>query len=99
MGAMSGMVTSAQQRPGLSTHVEPELLPEVVGGMMESPSDTACPSWQSTTQAKEILVYLTGAVKVVTDANQDILTRRRAESPETAAAMMRMIQKCPYCLT
>jgi hypothetical protein len=94
MGAMSGVPTSAQQSPSLSsTDTEPELLPQMVSGMMESHNDTVCPSWQSITQAKEILVYLTGAVKLYADTDQEILTKSRTAPPETAAAMVRMVEE------
>lgn len=76
-----------------------ELLPQIVGGIMESHNDEVCPSRQSVVRAKEILVHLTGAVGFYEDSSRDILVKSHAAPPETAAAMVSMVNENNHHLT
>jgi hypothetical protein len=76
-----------------SADSDPELLPEVISGVMEPLADNVCPRWDSTTRAKEMIVYLTGAIKVSADATRDLMTNSSKAPPEAAAGLARMISE------
>ncbi|MGA2191694.1 MAG: hypothetical protein ABSH33_24565, partial [Steroidobacteraceae bacterium] len=91
-GSRSG-VLSQQHSPGVpSGDHDPELLPEEISGVMDPLTDNVCPHWDSTTRAKEMIVYLTGAVKLYADSNRAMLTNSRNAPPAVVAAINRDIQ-------
>jgi len=83
---------ASQRTPEVSpSDNDPELLPEVITGVMEPLTDNVCPGWDSTTRAKEMIVYLTAAIKGYADADREMLANSRNAPPEAAAAIARQV--------
>jgi hypothetical protein len=88
---------SPQHTPGAaSADNDPELLPEEISGVMDSLTDNVCPRWDSTTRAKEMIVYLTAAIKLYADSNRETLANSRNAPPEAVAAITRHIQAIEF---
>jgi uncharacterized protein len=64
---------------------QPELLPEVIYGVMIGRTDNVCPTWNNAIQAKEIIVYLTQAIEVSADAIEDIKANTKQVLNDPAA--------------
>jgi len=79
-----------------SSDNDPELLPEVISGVMEPLTDNVCPRWDSTNRAKEMIVYLTAAIKLYADSNRETLANSRNAPPEAVAAITRQIQEIEF---
>jgi hypothetical protein len=96
---LSGSVESqtaaptSDQSPAPSGDVSgDELLPGEVGDLMVKPNDNTCPDWTNSTQAKEIIVYLTGMIGGIANANHDLTTSVKSDwPPEVIAAIRRQI--------
>lgn len=80
---------TSNQSPAPSDMTGDELLPGEVGDLMVDPADTTCPNWTNSTQAKEIIVYLTGAIEAIAMANHDLTNTKPDWPPEVVAAMNR----------
>ncbi len=71
-----------------------ELLPRLISGVMDSPADVCPTSWKSATEAKEMIVYLTEASKLLAD-DRELSTNMNKPGvpPQAAAYIARMISE------
>ncbi len=64
---------------------------------MDSPTDNTCPTWNSKTRAKELIVYLTGGIKAYDDAVKALTTTSQGllqdpgSNPEEVASLNQKI--------
>lgn len=80
--------TNEPRPPQVSSESGQEILPKEISGVMDGPADNTCPSWQTTTEAKELVVYLTSGIKAYQDADRAMKSNSSSSWPAAATAAL-----------
>jgi len=89
------LISASHSADAQDSHFAHELLPQQISGVMESPADVCPTSWKSATEAKEMIVYLTGASRVFAEGAREMtaIMSKPDVPPRAAAGMARTISE------